>query len=76
MIAAGGAPAAGGLAASERIQDIAFALREREIDSVLCEALESALFELGEAFASTTPRLSARRARRRCCAASKRASMP
>jgi hypothetical protein len=51
VIAAGGAPAAGGLAASERIQDIAFALREREIDSVLCEALESALFELGDAFA-------------------------
>jgi hypothetical protein len=51
VIAAGGAPAAGGLAASERIQDIAFALRERETDSVLCEALESALFELGDAFA-------------------------
>ena len=51
VIAAGAAPAAGGLAASERIQDIAFALRERETNSVLCEALESALFELGEAFA-------------------------
>jgi hypothetical protein len=51
VIAAGGAPAAGGLAASERIQEIAFALRERETDSVLCEALESALFDLGEAFA-------------------------
>jgi hypothetical protein len=51
VIAAGGAPAAGGLAASGRIQDIGFALREREIDTVLCEALESALFELGEAFA-------------------------
>jgi hypothetical protein len=51
VIAASGGPAAGGLAASERIQDIAFALRERETDSVLCEALESALFELGEAFA-------------------------
>ena len=49
--AAGAAPAAGGLAASEHIQDIAFALRERETSSVLCEALESALFELGEAFA-------------------------
>jgi hypothetical protein len=51
VIAAGGAPAAGGLAASERIQEIAFALREGETDSVLCEALESALFDLGEAFA-------------------------
>jgi hypothetical protein len=51
VIAAGGATAAGGLAASGRIQDIGFALREREIDTVLCEALESALFELGEAFA-------------------------
>ena len=51
VIAAGGAPAAGGLAASERIQEIAFALRERETDSVLCEALECALFDLGEAFA-------------------------
>ena len=51
VIAAGGASAAGGLAASERIQEIAFALREGETDSVLCEALESALFDLGEAFA-------------------------
>ena len=51
VIAAGGAPAAGGLAASERIQEIVFALRERETDLVLCEALESALFDLGEAFA-------------------------
>ena len=51
VIAAGGGPAAGGLAASERIQEIAFALREGETDSVLCEALESALFDLGEAFA-------------------------
>lgn len=51
VIAANAVPAAGGLAASERIQDIAFALRERETDSTLCEALEVALLELGEAFA-------------------------
>ena len=51
VIAANAVPVAGGLAASERIQDIAFALRERETDSTLCEALEVALFELGEAFA-------------------------
>jgi hypothetical protein len=51
VIAANAAPVAGGLAASERIQDIALALRERETDSTLCEALEVALFELGEAFA-------------------------
>jgi hypothetical protein len=51
VIAAGAAPAADGLAASERIQDIAFALREREIDAALCDALETALYELGEAFA-------------------------
>jgi hypothetical protein len=51
VIAANAAPAAGGLAAGERIQDIAVALRERETDSTLCEALEVALFELGEAFA-------------------------
>ena len=51
MFAAGAPSAAGGLAASERIQDVAFALRERETDPELCDALESALFELGDAFA-------------------------
>jgi hypothetical protein len=51
VIAASAPSAADGLAASERIQDVAFALREREIDPALCDELESALFELGEAFA-------------------------
>src|SRR4029078_13468218 len=51
VMAAGAPSAAEGLAASERIQDVAFALREREIDPALCDALESALFELGDAFA-------------------------
>jgi hypothetical protein len=51
MMTAGAPSAADGLAVSERIQDVAFALREREIDPALCDALESALFELGDAFA-------------------------
>ncbi len=51
MIAASVLPAAGGLAASKRIQDIAFALRQRETEPALCDELESALFDLGDAFA-------------------------
>jgi hypothetical protein len=51
VMAASAPTAADGLAASERIQDVAFALREREIDTALCDSLESALFELGDAFA-------------------------
>jgi hypothetical protein len=51
VMAAGASSAADGLAASERIQDVAFALRERRIDPALCDELESALFELGDAFA-------------------------
>jgi hypothetical protein len=51
VIAAGAAPAASGLAASERIQGIACVLRESGTDAALCEALESALFELGDALA-------------------------
>lgn len=51
MMTAGAPSAADGLAVSERIEDVAFALREREIDPALCDALESALFELGDAFA-------------------------
>ncbi len=46
-IAASGLQAEGSLAATERIQDVAFALRDREVDSRLCDALEVAVSELG-----------------------------
>ncbi len=54
-IAATGMPAGDGLAAAaagaaERIQDVAFALREREVDAALCDALEAAIGEVGAAF--------------------------
>jgi len=49
-IAASGTPTPNGLLATERIQDIAFALREREVDAALCDALEAALRDLCEAF--------------------------
>ncbi len=50
-IATSDAPESNGLAAAERIQDIAFALRERDVDAALCDALEAALREIGVAFA-------------------------
>src|SRR5271170_5768590 len=47
--AANRSPAADALAAIERIQDIAFALRECAIDAALCDALEAAAREVAEA---------------------------
>lgn len=47
----GAAPASDGLAAVERIQDIAFALREGRADAPLCDSLETAAREAHEAFA-------------------------
>jgi hypothetical protein len=41
-------PAPDGLAAVERIVDIAFTLREREVDAALCDALEAATREVSE----------------------------
>ncbi len=42
---------ADGLAAAERIEDIAFMLREREVGATLCDALEAAIRALGNAVA-------------------------
>jgi hypothetical protein len=50
-LAASGTPAPDGLAAVERIQDIAFALRECEVDATLCDALEAAIRKLGDVVA-------------------------
>jgi hypothetical protein len=50
-LAAGTAQALDVLAASERIQDIAFALREREVSAALCDALDAAAREVAEACA-------------------------
>jgi hypothetical protein len=44
-------PAADARAAVERIQDIAFALRECAVDAALCDALEAAAREMAEAVA-------------------------
>lgn len=49
--AANRSPAADALAAIERIQDIAFALRECAVDAALCDALEAATREVAEAVA-------------------------
>jgi len=38
------------LAVAERIQDIAFALRERDADASLCDALDAAVRDLSDAF--------------------------
>jgi hypothetical protein len=76
VIAAGGAPAAGGLAASERIQEIVFALRERETDSCCARRWKAPCSTSAKRSRGMTPRLSARRARPRCCAVSRRASAP
>jgi len=46
-----GSPAADARAAVERIQDIAFALRECAVDAALCDALEAATREVAEAVA-------------------------
>jgi hypothetical protein len=50
-LAASGTPASDGLAAVERIQDIAFALRECEVDATLCDALEAAARKLSDVVA-------------------------
>jgi len=50
-LAAGTAQALDVLAASERIQDIAFALREREVSAALCDALDAAAREVADACA-------------------------
>ena len=49
FVAAGAAPNA--LAAAERVQDIAFVLRERNIDDALCDVLDAAMRELLDACA-------------------------
>jgi hypothetical protein len=49
--AANRSPAADALAAIERIQEIAFALRECAVDAALCGALEAAAREVAEAVA-------------------------
>jgi hypothetical protein len=49
--AANRSPAADARAAVERIQDIAFALRECAVDAALCDALEAAAREVAEAVA-------------------------
>ncbi|MGB6539443.1 MAG: hypothetical protein WBF03_01035, partial [Xanthobacteraceae bacterium] len=49
--AADRSPAADARAAVERIQDIAFALRECAVDAALCDALEAATREVAEAVA-------------------------
>jgi hypothetical protein len=41
-------PAPDGLAAVERIEDIAFTLRERQVDAALCDTLEAATREVSE----------------------------
>jgi hypothetical protein len=76
VIAANAAPAAGGLAAGERIQEIAVALRERETDSTLCKRWKSRYSNSAKRLRSMTPPPSARKARRRCCAVSRLASTP
>jgi len=40
-----------GFSAAERLQDVAFALREREVDAEMSDVLEAAIRELGEIFA-------------------------
>ncbi len=50
-VAAGATPAADALAAIERIQDIAFALRECAVDAALCDALEAAIREIADVVA-------------------------
>jgi hypothetical protein len=42
-------------AAAERIQDIAFGLRERAVDPALCDALDAAAREISQALANGTP---------------------
>jgi hypothetical protein len=50
-MAAGGILARDGFPAAERIQDIAFALREGKVDAAMCEALEAASRQLAHVFA-------------------------
>lgn len=49
MLAANAGAAADAYFAVERIQDIAMALRQREVDAVLCDGLEEAIREIGDA---------------------------
>src|SRR5271154_983333 len=49
----GGESASDGYTAVERIRDIAFALREREFESALCDALDYAARSISEVFASS-----------------------
>jgi hypothetical protein len=75
VMAAGAPSAAEGLAASERIQDVAFALREREIDPAHCVTRwKVRCSNSGTHSRGKTQRQNARRAPRRCCAASKSTS--
>jgi hypothetical protein len=48
-LAASGSPTSADLYAAERIQDIAMALRRREVDAALCDALEAGAREVGDA---------------------------
>lgn len=48
-LAASAGTTSGDLFAAERIQDIAMALRQREVDAALCDALEAGTREVGDA---------------------------
>jgi len=62
MLSGGWLPDTGG-AALERIHDVAFALREREVDATLCDAVENAVREIGSVVAQSEAALEgARRA--------------
>jgi hypothetical protein len=49
LLVASTAPAADELFAAERIQDIAIAIRRRDVEPALCDALEAAAREVGDA---------------------------
>ena len=49
VLATSGSAAADDLFAAERIQDIAMALRQRDVDAALCDALEASSREVGDA---------------------------
>lgn len=49
ILLASGSSASDDLFAAERIQDIAMAIRQRQVDATLCDALEAATREVGDA---------------------------
>lgn len=61
QVMASKASAGDGLAAVERIQDIAFALRECAVDAALCDALQAATQDVATSSRRTKPPSNARK---------------